>query len=564
MTEKKGITITQEKSALTGGFEGASRISRELAMWSPSLQSADGEILPDKSRLDARGRDMSRNDGYAHGAANTFKDSIVGGMYLLNARPKLEVLKEVSPGFNEEWAENFQRVAETKWNLYAESPMCWLDASRQMSFTGLVRMSIAQWALGGESLGTAEWIRDSSRPYKTAIQMVDTDRLSNPYDAMDMPNLRGGVESDRYGAPVAYHIRRAHPSSVDLNAYSWRRVPVRTPWGRTQVIHLKDAMRPEQTRGISDMVAVLKQMRMTAKFSDIMLQNAVVNATYAAVIESDLPPAEAFASLGEGSAQTWAEDHLGAIAEYTGQSRNMHLDGTKITHLYPGTKLKMLNAGQPGGVGTVFEESLLRKIAAGLGLSYEQFTKDFTKTNYSSARATMGETGKRMAAVKKMMADRFATSVYQLWLEEAISSGELPLPAGVKKNFFYKGQNKDAISACSWIGASKGQIDELKETQAAVMRINTGLSTYEDEANRLGKDWREVFEQRSREQKYAEKLGILLNPNASKSDGMGGSGVLDDKKPGTDQGRQGPGEDDKKDQRDGDGDGIADENPDDI
>ena len=559
MAEKKGITITQEKSALTGGFDGASRISRELALWTPALRSADAEVLPDKERLDARGRDMARNDGYAYGAANTFKDSIVGGMYLLNCRPKLDVLKEVNAGFNEAWAEEFQRVAEVKWNLFAESPMCWIDASRELTFTGLVRMAIAQWALGGETLATAEWIRDMSRPYKTAIQMVDTDRLSNPYDAMDTPSLRGGVERDRYGAPQHYFIRRAHPTDFDPNGYSWRKVQARTPWGRTQVIHLKDAMRPEQTRGISDMVAVLKQMRMTQKFSDIMLQNAVVNATYAAVIESDLPPAEAFASLGEGSSQKWAEDYLSGVAAYTGQSRNLHLDGAKIAHLYPGSKLKMLNAGQPGGIGTVFEESLLRKIAASLGLSYEQFTKDFTKTNYSSARATMGETGKRMAAVKKMMADRFATLCYQLWLEEAINAGELPLPAGVKKSFFYKGQNKDAITACSWIGASKGQIDELKETQAAVMRINSGLSTLEDEANRLGKDWREVLEQRAREQKYAETLGISLNPNASKNEGLGGAGVLDDKKPGRDTGRQGPGTQDD-DERDGDGDGVTDEN----
>lgn len=561
MTEKLGVTITREQHALSGGYEAASRTSRELGLYHAPVRSADGEILPDKVALDARGRALERNDGYAHGSANTFKDSIVGGMYLLNSRPKLEVLREVNPGFNEKWAEEFQRVVETKWNLYAESPNCWLDASRKLSFTGLVRMSIAQWALGGETLATAEWIRTGGRPYKTAIQVIDADRLGNPHGQSDTPNLRGGIESDRYGAANAFHFRKAHPSDFDPGAYQWRRVQAHTPWGRVQVLHITDPMRPEQTRGVSDMVAVLKQMRMTSKFSDIMLQNAVVNATYAAVIESDLPPAEAFAALGEGSSQKWAEDYLGGVAAYTGQSRNLHLDGAKIAHLYPGSKLKMLNAGQPGGVGTVFEESLLRKIAAGLGLSYEQFTKDFTKTNYSSARATMGETGKRMAAVKRMIADRFATMVYQLWLEEAISAGELPLPAGVKKSFFYKGQNKDAISACSWIGASKGQIDELKETQAAVMRINSGLSTLEDEANRLGKDWREVLEQRAREQKFAESLGISLNPNASKSQGMGGGGVLDDKKPGTDQQRQGPGEEDDA-QKDGDGDGVTDENPD--
>jgi hypothetical protein len=59
--------------------------------------------------------------------------------------------------------------------------------------------------------------------------------------------------------------------------------------------------------------------------------------------------------------------------------------------------------------GTNFEQSLLRYIAATLGVSYEQLSRDYTNTNYSSARAAMTETWKFMQARKKLIADRFAT-----------------------------------------------------------------------------------------------------------------------------------------------------------
>ena len=73
---------------------------------------------------------------------------------------------------------------------------------------------------------------------------------------------------------------------------------------------------------------------------------------------------------------------------------------------------------------------------------------------------------------------------------------------------FYKPIVKEAISACDWIGASRGQIDEGKETDAAIKRMNSNLSTLEMESARLGTDWRDNLKQIAREQKMRKRLGI--------------------------------------------------------
>ena len=500
------------ESMFGGAYEGAKRLNRQTALWNAPSLPADMEINRDKSTLDARTRDLIRNDGYIQGALDTSKDSIVGGQYLLNARPDWASL-----GFTEDWAEEFQMVAERKFTLYAESPMNWIDAARKNGLTGLVRMALGQAFMGGESLATGEWLTTGYRPYKTAINMIDPDRLSNPHDVSDTAKMRRGVETDKFGAAQAYHIRECHPMEGYYDRFngSWKRVPAYKPWGRPQVIHIADILRPGQTRGVSNMVAVLKEMRMTKTYKDIVLQNAVVNATFAAAIESELPRELVFSQLGAGD-MGWLQKYMGALAEYVGSSDNIAIDGVRIPHLFPGTKLNLQNAGQPGGVGSEFEESLLRHICSALGLSYEQFSRDYTKTNYSSARASMVETWKYMQSRKKIITDRFATLVYMLWLEEEINrpDTDLPLPKGAAH--FYDGLNREAYVKCDWIGASRGQIDELKETQAAVLRIASGLSTYEKELAKLGEDYREVFTQRAREQGLIEKKKLNFTLSTSK------------------------------------------------
>ena len=503
---------TSRQLAFGGAYEGADRFDNSLALWAPPIRSADADILPDKRLADSRSRDVLRNDAYVAAGSAIHKDSIVGAIYLLNARPATTVL-----GLDETWEQEFQEEVEAKFMLAAESPQHWLDASRMNTVTELIRLAVGVYVAAGETLASVEWLRDGTRPFRTAIQMVDLDRLSNPPAAIDSRRIRGGVERDRYGAPLGYHIRMAHPTDwLDPDAYQWKYVPARKPWGRVQMIHLVEQMRPDQTRGISDMVAALSEMQITKKFRKITLQNAVVNASYAASIESDLPPEAAMAAIGGGNIGEgivgYADAFLSAVSAYAGNSRHMHIDGVKIPHLFPGTKLQLRPVGQPGGIGTEFEGSLLRYIAANLGVSYEQLSKDYSKTNYSSARAALNETRKFMLSRKKIVADKFATHIYRLWLEEQMNLGLIETLKGAKLPNWYDGMNADAYCACDWIGAGIGQIDELKETQAAVLRLKYNLSTHEDELARFGKDWRRVFAQRQREMADMEFRGLTPDP----------------------------------------------------
>lgn len=530
-----------------GALEGADSFSRETLLWRPSMRSPDSVINIAKPAADARGRDTVRNDGLAYGATALHKDGIVGAQYRLNAKPNIKVLSLYNKAFDETWVSEFQECVEARFGLMADSTNCWLDAQRVNTLTGMIRLAIGIFLMTGELIGTVEWLKGQNRPINTAIQFVSSDRLCNPLGYMDTLLMRRGIERDAQGQALAFNFRMGDPLDLwpNPNVNTWRRVPATKPWGRKQVIYIVEQQLSDQSRGISDMVAAMKHMHMTKKFSEVTLQNAVIGASYAAAIESELPPDAVASALGQtggdmGTALLGVYGaYMSALGGYLDAANNIRIDGAQIPHLFPGTKLNMLPAKTVGGVGTSFEESLLRHTAASLGLSYEEFSRDFSKTNYSSGRAAMGVSAKFMAARKKHVADRLASDIYALVLEEEMGNGNVPLPLGVKRDLFYadNGIAKEAFTSCVWIGSGAGQIDELKESQAAILRIASGISTYEIECARLGNDWRELFQQRQREDEDIKKRGLDFDLSAKKPLGHdpAPSDIVDDGDPNANQ-----------------------------
>jgi lambda family phage portal protein len=175
-------------------------------------------------------------------------------------------------------------------------------------------------------------------------------------------------------------------------------------------------------------------------------------------------------------------------------------------------------------MGDRFEQSLLRYIAATLGISYEQLSRDYTNTNYSSARAAMSETWKFMASRKKLVADKIADFIYRLWLEEAINYGTLETLKRRNIPNWYEGLNAEAYSACEWIGAGRGMIDPLKETQSYVLQLNNRLTTRERTmAHMHGSDWRREMKQMQREDAEMARRNIVVAGSQDVANSLSGS-----------------------------------------
>lgn len=481
----------------------------KLALWRPPYRSADADVLPEKVAVDARTRDMLRNDAFVASGSEIWKDSIVGARYMLSAQPATKILFGKD---DDTWEKEFQEEVETRFGLWAESQKCWADSTGHNTFTELVRLAVGVHVAGGEVVGLSRWMPAAGRPYRTAFQFIDADRLSTP-DMIDpylTSRMRNGVEVDADGRPIAYYFRNSHENEGPFQAWeiqqqNWTRIPANRPWGRDNVLHLFDQFRPDQHRGISALVSALREMRMLRNFRQTQLEKNIIAASYAAAFEAELPT-DVTTALGagysaDGNATTqYMMDYLAAVNSYSGGSKNLHINGASIPILPPGVKLNLQNPGTSGPEQAAYESSLLRYIAAAAGLSYEQFSRDYTNTNYSSARAAIGDVWKTLQSRKRRVADRVANFIYRAWLEEAINRNEIESLKRRNVPNFYEGMNAEAYCMADWIGAGRGMIDPLKETQADILALKGGLTTKEEViSRRSGGDWRRVAKQIARE-----------------------------------------------------------------
>ncbi len=482
--------------AAGGGF------GNELAHWTPSVMSADAAILPDMGIANARADDLARNHGIASGGIQLHVDNIVGHLF----KPSVKInWRRV--GMTEASAIDMAKDIEATFSEYAEDDVhCYMDAERKRTFTMLIREGIETHTRLGEILNSAEWIDHAGSPFKTSIKVISPHRLCNPYDRPDDHRIRGGVEADRYGAAKYYHIRdhRYAEFSALEPLTKWKRIARETAFGRQKILHIFEPKDDGQTRGANQFMSVMSRLKMLDKFQSTQLQNAIVNAMYAAVIESELDSDQAFELIGGNrDASDKLQGWMTALADYH-KTANIKLNGVQIPHLMPGENLKLLSAGNTASGFAEFEGAILRYIAAGLNVSYEQLARDYSKTNYSSARASMMETWRYFMGKRKTIANRHASMIYSLWLEEAFSRNIIQLPKGATP--FYDA--KAAWCNVKWIGAGRLQIDGLKEVKEAVLRIESGLSTYEKELALMGEDYQEILEQQVRETTERKEKGL--------------------------------------------------------
>lgn len=537
------VPYSDKKNEMNGGLDGASQLNANTLLWHAPDYSADEEVRQSSDIGTLRTRDQIRNNGYVGGSVETFKDSTIGAHLRLNADPDFKYL-----GLDEVWAEEWKDFWESYWELYAEGSSCWADASRKMTVTEMLRLGVGMYCANGDMSISSEWLRVRdypNRPLQTAFKIFDSRRICNPNGISDNKALRSGIELGTYGENIAYNIRTAYKTSpyAQGDQFRWNRVAAEKPWGRKMILYYADIRRAEQTRANSRMLAALKEMRMLDIYQDTVLQNAITNATFAATIESELPRDIVYAQLGElGSSQPSGSPVAGgplieymtmflqAASEYQGGSKNLALNGSRIPHLLPGTKLNLQQAGNPGGVGTNFEDSWLRHFSRAIGISFEEFSGNFSNTNYSSAKASMVLTERTMRAVRRFLVGRAATDMYSNFMEEVLNreGKNVPLPRNAPS--FYERMNRDAYTKAKWIPSARGQLDEMKETQAAILRMNAGLSSREDETSTLGRDYRQVTRQRARE-KALDKLLGLDDPNLTIAKDTGNNSSKQDSTP---------------------------------
>lgn len=502
-----GTSMGAHRTAYAAG----DRSSSNIAFWRPALKSVDAEVLHDGPTIRARARDLVRNNPYAAHAVRISRIAVVGAKLRLALRPDWRYL-----GLDHKSAMDWAREVERVWDQYSHGPNMWFDAGRRMSFTDLFNLIHDEDFVAGEALTVAEW--DEARPWSTCFQVVDIDRLSNPHGAPESEVMKGGVELDRLGAPVGYHIRNAHPGEHatllrPMATATWTRVPRETEWRRMIAVHSYQHVRAGQTRGVSEFASAIVALKMGHEYQEMELATATAQASFAAVLTSTANLKEALAMVDDtvdpqtGELVSAAAAALEESIDYY-NGLDLRFNGVKVPKLAQGDKLELVGSKHPTSGYPEFVRNQIHAVAAGLGVDPIALTQDYSKATYSANKMSYAHNGRAAETRRARLIRMVAMPMFTAWLEEAVAKGAIDLPKGLDASQFYAA--RDALARGTFITASRAILEPLKERQGQQLGRSIGVETLESICGEEGESWEDNLEQIARENQLANELGIFL------------------------------------------------------
>lgn len=502
------VKLGGESASAFGGstshaaYRGASLQSQETYAWRPPFTSGESSTLYDRFLAGLRARDMVRNDPHAAAIVMRLVDMLVGACIRLSPMPDARALGlDPSNEADSKVIQELKKALKSEWHAYANNPLRYNDAQRRLSHNGQMRLAARTYVTLNETTGYLSWKPEANGRYATCLRLVDPDRLCNPMGQPDTLKLRGGIEYDEDGVPLAYQVRNGHPA--DWFRFSqilqWTRIPRATSWGRPVFIHGFEPEREDQSRAMTPFSSLMPRLRMISKFADTELASATVNALFAAFVYSNLPAGDATQAFTPVST-TFADQRTNYYRE-----NPAYLNGVRIPVMAIGDEVKINSSPRQTGAFDHFQTAFLRSVASARGLSYEQVSMDWSKTNYSSARAALNEVWRHIQTLSAILIEQVQIPIYFAVIEEAFDRGYIVPPSGAPQFWDAPG----AYIGGRWIGPGRGYVDPVKEAEGASTRIGALISTQEIECAQQGLDWEEVLDQAALEQRELEARNLV-------------------------------------------------------
>ena len=488
------------------GDGGASHTKKSMRGFTATSKSPMQDIEANHRTLVSRSRSLYMTAPIAASAIKTTVTNVVGSGLKLKSRIDYEFL-----GMTEEEAEKWEANVEREFDLWASSRRC--DALRLNSFYEMQGVIFMAQLLNGDGFCLNKYDTPTTvMPYGLRLQLIEGDRICTPhtnsvnyindlYIGVNPDNgnkIYSGVEVDENGATVAYWICNQYPYNGGFEnnkPLEWRRVEMYGALtGRQNLIHIFDAERAEQRRGVPMLAPVIEELKQLKRYTDAELMAAVISGMFTVFVTTDAPSTEN--PLGQGYPDN-APSVDNDINDY-------QLGNGAIVTLNEGEKIEIADPKRPNTAFDAFVNSLCKNIGSALEIPQELLLKSFT-SSYSASRAALLEAWKMFRKRREWLSKEFCQPVYELFLTEAIALGRIKADG-----FFTDAIIKKAWSGADWNGAAMGMVDPVKEVQAAKMRVENGFSTREEETMGLtGGDYIKNAKQLKREnQMLTDAQGI--------------------------------------------------------
>ena len=505
MSRKRKFRAKSPPPVKNSGYSegGASLTKNTIKTYLPQHYSAKEDIDKNLALLRDRAHDLAINSPVGAAAINTQATNVIGVGLKLFPRINAAALG-VSPEYAREWS----RKTKQEFDLWASSPLA-CDFMRRNNFAELQRIAFTSYLVDGDCFCLfRRRMPTTFNPYSLRLQLIEAQRVSNPVTSgnfsaisqVEMKRVMGnnrivnGIEVDGQGAQVAVWISNRIWNEADTlqPELNWQRVR----WygrdtGEKNILHVCADTRPDQFRGVPLLAPVIEPLKQISRYADAELTSAIIKSFFSIFFVQPISNLEISSVLGE-------EDGDGRpivdVSEY-------RLGPATMAALPKGVDVKAIDSTNAQSTFEAFIGAFAKQIGAATNIPYEVLLKNFT-ASYSASRAALLQAQDEFRQRKGWFVQDFCKPVYEQWLAESVALGRIDAPG-----FFDDPAKKAAWSAADWFNENSHFLDPVKETQAMILRLNAGLSTYRKEISEAtGQDFDEIIETLAQERALINAL----------------------------------------------------------
>lgn len=453
-----------KKKPSTRMYSGA-KSSRLTEGFNTSDSSADNELSTSLTQLRARSRTLVRDAPFAKRAKAIVQSNVIGTGIGIQAQVK-SVRGKLNKRINSD--------IEASWKRWTRANNCHTGAS--LHFSDIERIAMGQVFEAGEIFIRKHYQTFGNSKVPFTLELIEAERLASdiavPGPLAQGATVRMGVEVDIYQRPIAYWIRQNHPGETRFNQYTDRfeRVPA------DQIIHLRVIDRWPQTRGEPWLHSTLRKLNDVDGYSEAEIIAARSAASYMGIIETP--------------------DEYGTPVEDSAIGRETTLEPGLIERLSPGEKFNAFAPNRPNSGAEPFLRFMLREVAAGIGVSYESLSRDYSQSNYSSSRLALLDDRDLWRILQMWFIRSFREPLHSEWLQQSILSRDIP---SVSIDAYASDPEK--FDQARYKPRGWTWIDPTKEVKAYKEAVLAGFTTVSDviALTGAGRDIEDVLDERRTE-----------------------------------------------------------------
>lgn len=463
---------------------GANVTKRSMKGFVGESGSPAEDINANNYTLRQRSRMLYMSAPVATAALKRQRTNIVGAGLRLKPTIDREIL-----GMTQEQADAWQKKTQAEFSLWAQRKHA-CDATGVNNFYGMQQLVALAWPMSGDVFALIKREKPTPLlPYSLRLHLIEADRVRTPESAQasgvyinpllaelttakleNGNSIFDGVEVDKNGSVVAYHIANTYPRQWGTEETKYVRVEAYgKETGLPNILHVMDTERPDQYRGVPYLAQAIEPLLQLNRYTEAEIMAAVVQSFLTAFVTTN----------EDASENPFNEARNDSEPEVSKDPNEYELGPASMNFMEPGEDVKFTSPTHPNTGFDAFMRSMCEQVGAALEIPADLLLMSFN-SSYSASRAALLEAWKGFRMRRDWLADDFCRPVYEIWLTEAVARGRISAPGFLTDPII-----RQAYLGSEWIGPSQGQLDPTKEVAAAVTAIENGLSTREAEAVKL-------------------------------------------------------------------------------